>query len=193
MIAACEHRPPRLRQNFARSKGRCYRDASSRARFSAQGKSLRCPRSRSRIRLSRLDGDEMTRIIWQLIRDKLIHPYLDIELQVFRPVGRASRRDQRPGDDRRGRGDQGLRRRRQMRDDHARRGARQGVPSQGNVEEPERHDPQHSRRRHLPRADHLQERAAPRSRAGPSRSSSAATPTATSIARPTSRSRARAA
>ena len=30
-----------------------------------------------------LDGDEMTRIIWQLIRDKLIHPYLDVELQYF--------------------------------------------------------------------------------------------------------------
>ena len=30
-----------------------------------------------------LDGDEMTRIIWHLIRDKLINPYLDIELQYF--------------------------------------------------------------------------------------------------------------
>mgnify|MGYP000432721117 FL=1 len=30
-----------------------------------------------------LDGDEMTRIIWQLIKDKLIHPYLDINLQYF--------------------------------------------------------------------------------------------------------------
>jgi len=30
-----------------------------------------------------LDGDEMTRIIWQLIKDKLIHPYLDIELVYF--------------------------------------------------------------------------------------------------------------
>ena len=30
-----------------------------------------------------LDGDEMTRIIWHLIRDKLIHPYLDIELLYF--------------------------------------------------------------------------------------------------------------
>ena len=30
-----------------------------------------------------LDGDEMTRIIWRLIRDKLIHPYLDVELQYF--------------------------------------------------------------------------------------------------------------
>jgi isocitrate dehydrogenase len=30
-----------------------------------------------------IDGDEMTRIIWQLIKDKLIHPYLDIELLYF--------------------------------------------------------------------------------------------------------------
>jgi isocitrate dehydrogenase len=30
-----------------------------------------------------LDGDEMTRIIWQLIREKLIHPYLDVELLYF--------------------------------------------------------------------------------------------------------------
>jgi len=30
-----------------------------------------------------IDGDEMTRIIWQWIKDKLIHPYLDINLQYF--------------------------------------------------------------------------------------------------------------
>jgi len=30
-----------------------------------------------------LDGDEMTRIIWKLIKDKLIHPYLDLELLYF--------------------------------------------------------------------------------------------------------------
>jgi isocitrate dehydrogenase len=30
-----------------------------------------------------LDGDEMTRIIWQLIKDKLIHPYLDLQLIYF--------------------------------------------------------------------------------------------------------------
>ncbi len=30
-----------------------------------------------------LDGDEMTRIIWQFIKDKLIHPYLDIELRYY--------------------------------------------------------------------------------------------------------------
>jgi isocitrate dehydrogenase len=30
-----------------------------------------------------IDGDEMTRIIWQLIKDKLILPYLDIQLLYF--------------------------------------------------------------------------------------------------------------
>ncbi|MEJ8475449.1 NADP-dependent isocitrate dehydrogenase [Roseibium algae] len=30
-----------------------------------------------------LDGDEMTRIIWQFIKDKLIHPYLDIDLDYY--------------------------------------------------------------------------------------------------------------
>ncbi|ARZ68339.1 isocitrate dehydrogenase [Streptomyces albireticuli] len=30
-----------------------------------------------------LDGDEMTRIIWSFIKDKLILPYLDIELKYF--------------------------------------------------------------------------------------------------------------
>jgi isocitrate dehydrogenase len=30
-----------------------------------------------------MDGDEMTRIIWQYIKDKLIHPYLDIDLMYF--------------------------------------------------------------------------------------------------------------
>ena len=30
-----------------------------------------------------MDGDEMTRIIWQVIKDKLIHPYLDIDLKYY--------------------------------------------------------------------------------------------------------------
>src|ERR1700674_3256131 len=30
-----------------------------------------------------LDGDEMTRIIWHSIKEKLIHPYLDIDLLYF--------------------------------------------------------------------------------------------------------------
>jgi len=30
-----------------------------------------------------MDGDEMTRIIWQKIKDSLIHPYLDVDLKYF--------------------------------------------------------------------------------------------------------------
>jgi isocitrate dehydrogenase len=30
-----------------------------------------------------MDGDEMTRIIWKLIKEKLIHPYLDVELLYY--------------------------------------------------------------------------------------------------------------
>ena len=30
-----------------------------------------------------IDGDEMTRIIWGWIKDKLIYPYLDIDLKYY--------------------------------------------------------------------------------------------------------------
>lgn len=30
-----------------------------------------------------LDGDEMTRIIWTFIKDRLIHPYLDVDLKYY--------------------------------------------------------------------------------------------------------------
>ncbi len=30
-----------------------------------------------------MDGDEMTRIIWHLIKEKLIHPYLDVKLDYY--------------------------------------------------------------------------------------------------------------
>src|SRR5690606_16083054 len=30
-----------------------------------------------------IDGDEMTRIIWQWIKDRLILPYLDIDLRYY--------------------------------------------------------------------------------------------------------------
>src|SRR5450432_3101891 len=34
-------------------------------------------------RVVELDGDEMTRIIWKFIKDKLILPYLDLDIQYF--------------------------------------------------------------------------------------------------------------
>ncbi|MGD8691415.1 MAG: isocitrate/isopropylmalate family dehydrogenase, partial [Methyloceanibacter sp.] len=30
-----------------------------------------------------LHGDEMTRVIWDMIKEKLIEPYLDVELVTF--------------------------------------------------------------------------------------------------------------
>lgn len=30
-----------------------------------------------------MDGDEMTRIIWKMIKDKLIHPYLDLKIDYY--------------------------------------------------------------------------------------------------------------
>jgi len=30
-----------------------------------------------------LDGDEMTRIIWNFIKEKLIRPYLDIDIKYY--------------------------------------------------------------------------------------------------------------
>lgn len=41
----------------------------------------------SRIKVSNpvveIDGDEMTRIIWQMIKDELILPFLDVDLKYF--------------------------------------------------------------------------------------------------------------
>jgi len=33
--------------------------------------------------VAELDGDEMTRIFWQQIKDELIHPFLDLNIQYF--------------------------------------------------------------------------------------------------------------
>ena len=107
-----------------------------------------------------LDGDEMTRIIWQFIKDQLILPYLDVNLEYY-DLG-IEKRDET--DD-------------QITVDAAEAIKRHGVgvkcatitPDEARVEEfglkrmyrsPERDDPQHPRRRHLPRADHHVERAA---------------------------------
>ena len=108
-----------------------------------------------------LDGDEMTRIIWAFIKEQLILPYLDVELEVLRPLDREPRRDRGPDHGRRRQRDQGARRRRQVRDDHPRRGAGRGVRAEGDVPLAERDDPQHPRRRHLPRADRDLEHPAP--------------------------------
>ena len=59
-----------------------------------------------------IDGDEMTRIIWQWIREQLILPYLGHRTEIFRPFRRESRCHQRQGDDRQRQRHQGAWRRR---------------------------------------------------------------------------------
>ena len=100
-----------------------------------------------------LDGDEMTRIIWQYIKDQLILPYLDIELEYYD----LSIENRDATDD-------------QVTIDAANAIKRHGVgvkcatitPDEARVDRvrpeedvavAERHHPQHPRRRHLPRAD----------------------------------------
>ena len=80
-----------------------------------------------------LDGDEMTRIIWQFIKDKLILPYLDIDL-LYYDLGMEERDAHgRPDHHRRCRDDQRSRRRRKMRDHHPGRGAGRGIWPEENV------------------------------------------------------------
>ena len=97
-----------------------------------------------------LDGDEMTRIIWQMIKDKLILPYLDVNLLYYDlSIEHRDATDDKvtieaaeaikqhnigvkcatitPG-----------------------RGPGEGVRPQVDVEVAQRHDPQHPGRHHLP-------------------------------------------
>lgn len=46
-------------------------------------KSNTTPRIKVASPLVELDGDEMTRIIWAKIKEKLLHPYLDMDLKYF--------------------------------------------------------------------------------------------------------------
>src|SRR5665648_667878 len=66
---------------------RCYRHARRKA-FPISPRDLQKVLSEmAKIKVTNpvveMDGDEMTRIIWQLIKDKLIHPYLDIDLLYY--------------------------------------------------------------------------------------------------------------
>jgi isocitrate dehydrogenase len=57
--------------------------AALRRRSVSVGKGLSMPKIKVKNPVVELDGDEMTRIIWQFIKDKLILPYLDIDLKYY--------------------------------------------------------------------------------------------------------------
>src|ERR1700742_2785465 len=103
--SAVRRDPTRLRaSDFCRrpalspARERCYSDgrrntghgASRRARAAfvpPVSSARKVAESMAKIKVANpvdeLDGDEMTRIIWKAIKDKLIHPYLDIELLYY--------------------------------------------------------------------------------------------------------------
>ena len=64
--------------------------------------------------LVEMDGDEMTRIIWKMIKDDLLLPFIDLKTEYY-DLGRCRR------------GNKKIRRRGQVRDDHAQRGPRRGI------------------------------------------------------------------
>src|SRR5271157_4127638 len=70
-----------LKGRLCPMKSRCYRGSASSRRASPPRKFSPMSKIKVTNPVVELDGDEMTRIIWHLIRDKLIHPYLDIELK----------------------------------------------------------------------------------------------------------------
>ena len=107
-----------------------------------------------------LDGDEMTRILWAFIKEQLILPYLDIDLRYFdlSIQKRDETEDQITVDAANAIKEHGVGR--QVRHDHAGRGAGRGVRPQGDVPLAQRDDPEHPRRGDLPRADRDLERAA---------------------------------
>ena len=91
--------------------------------------------------LVEMDGDEMTRILWQMIKDKLITPYVDLKTEYY---------------------DLGLLNRNATKDqvtvDAANANKKYGVgvkcatitPNKQRMEEPQRHHPLHSGRHGLP-------------------------------------------
>ena len=124
--------------------------------------------------LVEMDGDEMTRILWQKIKDKLILPYVDLKTEYY---------------------DLGLKHRdetddrvtvesaeatlkygvvRQMRHHHPQRPARGGIRPQADVEEPQRYHPRHTGRHGVPRASGGERRLPLRAQLGKSPSPSPA-------------------
>jgi isocitrate dehydrogenase len=105
-----------------------------------------------------LDGDEMTRIIWDFIKQKLILPYLDIDLKYYDlGIEERDRRTIRITVDAANAIKQhgvGVKCATITPDEAAGRGVR----AQADVEVPQRDDPQHPGRRDLPRADHRSQR-----------------------------------
>jgi isocitrate dehydrogenase len=86
--------------------------------------------------LVEMDGDEMTRVLWKLIKDELLLPFVDLKTEYF-DLGLLER-------DRSGGGHQEVRGGCKVRDHYTQRPAHGRVQAKGDVEKPERDHPRHS-------------------------------------------------
>jgi isocitrate dehydrogenase len=75
-LSAVVQRPYALRPSFIARDAGNFAAAYTQFRKMSQKIKVKNP-------VVELDGDEMTRIIWQDIKDKFIHPYLDIDLKYY--------------------------------------------------------------------------------------------------------------
>ena len=103
--------------------------------------------------LVEMDGDEMTRVLWQMIKDELILPFVDLKTEYY-DLGllhRNETEDQVTVDAANATAPTG--RGGQVRHHHPQQAAHGGVPSaHADVEEPQRHHPLHPGRHRVPRA-----------------------------------------
>ncbi len=104
--------------------------------------------------LVEMDGDEMTRIIWQQIKDELLLPYVDLKTVYF-DLGLPEREktaDQVTVDAANATKEYGVES--EMRHNYTQSAAGGGVSADGDVEVPQRHHPRYSGRNGVSRPDY---------------------------------------
>ena len=101
--------------------------------------------------LVEMDGDEMTRILWKMIKDELLLPFIDLKTEYY-DLGLEYR--DKTNDPVTIDSAEKVRRRGQVRYHYGQCGPRQGVQFKGNVEEPQRNDPGDPGRNGVPLSDH---------------------------------------
>ncbi len=97
-----------------------------------------------------MDGDEMTRILWQMIKDDLLLPYIDLKTEYY-DLGleyRDETNDQVTVDSANATKKYGVAVKCAT---ITQRRPRGGIPPEGNVEEPQRNHPRHPGRYRVPR------------------------------------------
>src|SRR5690349_8424089 len=84
-VVLVERRHARLLRGAQRHAQRCgcVRPARILRRRQISKPGSKMPKIKLKNPVVELDGDEMTRIIWQWIRERLIQPYLDVDLLYF--------------------------------------------------------------------------------------------------------------